>query len=286
MNPDPSSITAVVLVYNRAAALGRTLDELAKLPLIGRTIVVDNASSDNSAAVAEERGGITVIKLPTNIGVAAFDHGVKSVRTRFTLILDDDAWPDAQSLSRAHALLASDDSLAAVALSPVHPATNVHEWPRLKTASLNSPFLGCGNLIRTSDWHTAGGYNPDFFLYRNDTDLALTFAAQGRGVAFDPAWIVWHDSPSAARKSERWLHLATRNWAWMARRHARGVWLVIGLFAAFAHAIREAGPSVTRLRATLRGIREGLFQPAPLLPLDVRRAGTGFRSLVRAKIGL
>jgi len=280
------SISAVVLVYNRRAALARTLEELVKLPLISRIIVVDNASTDDSASGVTPRPDTTVLRLDSNIGVAAFERGVRSVDTPFVLILDDDAWPDAASLGHAHALLASDDSLAAVALSPVHPATNIREWKNLTGPCLNSPFMGCGNLIRITDWHAAGGYEGRFFLYRNDTDLALAFAALGRGVAFNPNWIVWHDSPAVGCKSERWLHLATRNWAWMARRHARGVWLVIGLVAAFAHALREAGFKRCRVRATLRGIREGLFWPAPLLPANVPRTGEGFKRLVKAKLGM
>jgi len=279
------TISALVLVYNRERALARTLDELAKLPLIARVVVVDNASTDGSASAAEGRPDTKVVRLGVNTGVAAFARGIGEIETPFVLVLDDDAWPDAGSLSAAHALLSADDSLAAVALSPVHPESKVREWPRLRSRSLESPFMGCGNLVRVSDWHAAGGYEGKFFLYRNDTDLALAFAALGRGVAFDPSWIVWHDSPAAGRKTERWLHLATRNWAWMARRHARGVWLVIGLVAAFAHALREAGLSLRRVRAALRGVRQGLFTPAPLLPADVPRTGEGFRRLVRAKLG-
>jgi GT2 family glycosyltransferase len=192
------------------------------------------------------------------------------------LILDDDSWPDPESLRRALNLLEARKELAAVTLLPFHPATKKSEWPHLTQTHDDWPFMGCANLVRATDWLAVGGYEEAFFLYRNDTDLALKLLAAGRGVHADPALFASHDSPAAARKSERWLHLATRNWIWMARRHGRGISKGMGLLFGVAWAFKQAGFSWGRLRTVGRGAREGCFCAVPPLPAQSASDGRAF----------
>jgi hypothetical protein len=107
-------------------------------------------------------------------------------------------------------------------------------------------------------------------------------------VAFDPAWRVTHDTASGAgqRKSERWLELATRNWLWMCRRHGRGVSKLVMMALGPMHAVRCAGLSPRRLGCVLRGVRGGLFRPAPPLPGVCVRVGGGLREMLRLRVGL
>jgi GT2 family glycosyltransferase len=142
-------------------------------------------------------------------------------------------------------------------------------------------MMGCGNLVRTSAWRQVGGYEGAFFLYRNDTDLALKLLAAGHDVYFDPTWIVWHDSPAAAHKSERWLYYATRNWGWLARRHGRGFTKYLGTLAGFAWASRQAGLSPKRQWRALNGALASLRCAPPKLPDVCKVSGKHFARLVR-----
>src|SRR5262249_44425241 len=154
----------------------------------------------------------------------------------------------------------------AVALLPKHPTTGREEWAGLgEGGRARFVRMGCGNLVRAEAWRKVEGYESGFFLYRNDTDLALKLLAAGYDVWFDPAWIVWPDSPAASRKSERWLRLATRNWGWLARRHGRGFSKWFGMLAGFAWASRQAGLSAKRQLAVLHGLLDSLHTP-PALP--------------------
>ena len=285
-------LTVIIVSYRRAAALNATLAHLARQGVPGvitgvasEVIVVDNASGDDSVAMVR-RGfpGVTVIELPANLGVEAFNVGAKAATGDVLLILDDDAWPDAGVLPAALSALEAERDLAAIALLPVHPGTRHSEWPFVKEPLDAFPFMGCANLIRRDVWSSAGGYQREFFLYRNDTDLALTLLAMGQRVRCDPAWRAWHDSPATAIKSERWLWLATRNWLWLCRRHAKGKGAVLGALGGIARALMHAGPSPRRLSCVVRGAWRGLFSPAPTQ--SVPKTGEGFRRLLAVRRGV
>lgn len=282
-------LSVIVLSFNRREALRRTLAELSSLgPRLGttfETIVVDNASTDGTQAmVADEFPTVRLVALAENVGVAAFNRGGEIAGGDVLLILDDDSWPDGDSLVAAMALLADNAGVAGVALSPIHPRTRVAEWPFLTTPRSRWPVMGCGNLVRTRAWHAVGGYEESFFLYRNDTDLAMKLLAAGFETWADPSWIVWHDSPHAARKSDRWLDLATRNWVWLARRHARGWRLPFAIALGWAWACRHAGVSPRRLGLVTRGTWHGLTGAAhPMLPA-IQPDGTAFAELLRLQV--
>ncbi|MBL8764048.1 MAG: glycosyltransferase [Phycisphaerae bacterium] len=292
--PPRLSLGVVIVTRDRAQSLERTLHELAAIPETGLApiVVVDNGSSSphasrNRAACAVHPHA-RLVDAGGNLGVASFNLGARSLNTDTILILDDDAWPESGAVAAALALLASRPNIAAVALHPHHPRTRRSEWPFVASSRSAAvaprggwPFLQCGNLIRHADYLAAGGYEPAYFLYSNDTDLALKLLARGRDVWFDPAWIVWHDCPTASHRPLLWCRLATRNRIWTARRHLgplRGRW--IGILAAGA-ALRVAGLSPRRALAVTRGMIEGMTGPAPPLPATVPRDRRGFTELLR-----
>lgn len=260
-------ISAIVVSYNRRAALLRTLSHLRGHPLIGEIIVVDNASHDGSSDAA--RGALegfqraSVVDAGRNSGVEAFNTGASLATLPLLLVLDDDAYPAPAALGAARDALVKDRALGAIALAPHHPEHLGAEWPHARADAASFPMMGCGNLVRAEAWRRAGGYLGAYFLYRNDTDLALTLLALGYGVRFDPAWVVWHDSPCAAAKSDRWLRLATRNWVWMARRHGRGAWKWLGIALGAARAFMHAGVDNSRAELVMDGLRAGLREDAP-----------------------
>jgi GT2 family glycosyltransferase len=298
--PSPHANLAIVIVsFNRRDALLETLSRVADLaPTV---VVVDNASTDDSVAhLRSHFPNVHVIANQTNAGVAAFNQGATAVDQLaharaipntpddLVLILDDDARPDPASLGAAINALSRDPNLAGVALLPIHPATNRPEW-RATEPTNRFPMMGCANLVRRDCWRRAGGYCEAFFLYRNDTDLALSLlslASQNTptGLAFNPAWFAHHDSPAATRKSDRWLHLATRNWIWMARRHGRGLWRLLGITLGTLWACKLAGLSLSRLTRVIRGVRDGVFHAAPPLAPSIKPDGRAYRDLIRMQM--
>ncbi len=288
-------MSVVVLSYNRKEALLETLTRLrggedcTGSASDAEVIVVDNASTDGSAgAVREHMPWVTLLTRDGNEAIAGFNRGVEAATGELVLILDDDARPDPKAITQAVELLGARPDLGAVTLVPVHPKTGKSEWPfadRMTSPCDDWPVMGCCNLVRRSVWRAVGGYEERFFLYRNDTDLAMKILGAGLGVHCNPAWRCEHDSPAAARKSARWCRLATRNWIWLARRHGRGMSGMIGALAGWAWAHKLSGFSASRQWATLCGAAEGWGTPKPPLPRSVRPDGRAWRRLMRLRWG-
>lgn len=146
--------------------------------------------------------------------------------------------------------------------------------------------MGPGNIIRRSAWDAVGGYEGGYFLYRNDTDLALKLMGAGYEVLFTPDCKVWHDSPIARTKTAKWLYRSTRNWVWLARRHGRRGSGLVAILMGWIWAHRLAGLSPTKHIATLRGLFAGLFSAAPKLESTVKPDGKALKRLVLLKLGL
>lgn len=287
-------LSIVILSYNRREALLRTLNHMTSLNSDGadfylrtEVIVVDNASKDGSAdAVHTQFPGVKVVALTSNEAIQGFNIGVAKSQGEYVLILDDDAWVEPQVLREAFQCIEQKKNVGGIALLPKHPKTGASEWQFATLASDKFPVMGCGNLVRASAWRQVAGYEQAFFLYRNDVDLALKLLSAGWRVAFRPSWTVWHDSPAAALKSERWLHLATRNWVWLVRRHEHNP-LVIGtaLVLHLATALRSAGLDVDRMHCVMSGFADGWKEPVPALPSICKRTG-GLRLLLRLRLGI
>ncbi len=289
---EANTLSVVVLSHNRRDALITTLDALraADATRHAELIVVDNASTDASAdAVREHHPDARIVELSSNIGVGAFNRGVAEATGDIVLVLDDDAIPEPGAVARAMEMLRENAHAWAVTLHPRHPSDNRSEWPFAdQTPSCDWPVMGCANLVRRWAWARAGGYEPAFFLYRNDTDLALKIRRLGGRVLFDPALVVVHHSPIARRKSDRWLRCATRNWIWLAKRHAKGLDRARAACLGWAWAHRLAGFSPVRHIRVLIGAAQGFLLPAPALPLTVQakplNRGDGITRLLRARL--
>lgn len=87
-------VTVIVIAHDvRAEVLAclRSIEEHAG-GLDAEAILVDNASSDGTAAAVRERfPGVSVIERPANEGVAARNHGLRRATGRYRMFLDSDA---------------------------------------------------------------------------------------------------------------------------------------------------------------------------------------------------
>jgi glycosyltransferase involved in cell wall biosynthesis len=96
-------IVAVVPAYNEAEVIGRVVDEIRESDRRIDVVVVDDASSDDTAVVAEARGA-TVLRLPFNVGIGgAVQTGFRyAVEHDYDLAvrLDGDGQHDAREIAK------------------------------------------------------------------------------------------------------------------------------------------------------------------------------------------
>jgi GT2 family glycosyltransferase len=290
-------ISVVILSFNRREALSHTLTQLSQQAWVNgedghgsaQVIVVDNASHDGSAQMVQEKfEWVELHSLERNIILEGFNVGAARARHDLLLILDDDSWPSPGAVEQAAAKLEATPNAGGVMLHRKHPKSGAYEWPfaatQLEGIQHHWPDMGCGNLYKTSAWRDVGGYENGYTLYRNDTDIALKLLNHGYDVLFCRDWLVWHDSYIAARKSDRWLHLSTRNWMWMAKRHAGGLLKLRGQLLGWLHAHRLAGWRPRGQLSVLRGALSGLVTSAPPLPPQRAFSNSHYARLLKLKM--
>jgi GT2 family glycosyltransferase len=233
-----SSVGVVVLTHDRAADLAATLSRMRPQLEPGRLVVVDNASTDGTAALVAERfPEVTLIRLEANAGAAGRNAGVARLDTTYVAFCDDDAWWAPDSLARAAALLDAHARLALVcgrvlvgvaeredpvsaqmAASPLPPRPGLPGQPILG-------FLCAATMVRRDALLAAGGFEPRFFLGGEEELLAINLAAAGWELVYVPDLIV-HHHPSPQRDAGRRGQLLLRNALWTAwlRRRPRDAW--------------------------------------------------------------
>lgn len=222
-----AAITAIVVSYDSAEVLPACLNALAGEGV--PAIVVDNASSDDSRAIAEAKGA-RVIANARNEGYGRANNiGVAAAETPYVLIVNPDL-----ELGRgaAAALLAAAELYPdAGVLAPriVEPSGRIFLQPRslLSPAHLNRsgtmtipegdaclPFLsGACLLIRRNLFVSLGGFDPAIFLFYEDDDLCRRMRDAGHALIHVHGAEARHGrgrstAPSPQRRFKARWHLA------------------------------------------------------------------------------
>ena len=246
-----ANIDAVVVSYRSAATLRGCVAPLAALPDV-RVTVVDNASPDRSLdAVADL--GVDLVSAPRNGGFSyGCNLGAARGRAPYLLFLNPDARIDADSLARLHACLESVPAAGLAAPRILHDdgtlAWSLRRFPRHRSTFAQALFLhrlwpraawtdelvrepgayerpgapdwvsGACMLVRRSACEAIGGFDEDFFLYCEDTDLCRRLWAAGHGVRFQPAAVARHVGGASSATGETQA-IAARSRLLYARKH-------------------------------------------------------------------
>jgi GT2 family glycosyltransferase len=258
MDDRPDRRVAVVMItYNRREEVLGSLARLTALAERPPIVVVDNGSTDGTAAaVAERFPGVSVVPAGRNLGAAGRTLGVRHVTAPYVAFADDDTWWGPGALRRAAELFDAHPRLAVVTArvlvgpeeredpvcrelerSPLPAAPGMPGRPLLG-------FLAGASVVRRQAFLEAGGFRPEFFIGGEEELLAADLAARGWWLCYVPELVV-HHHPSARRDagSRRWY--SVRNALWFA-------WLRRPLSAAVRQTLRQAR-AVPWDRAALRG---------------------------------
>lgn len=275
---DPPRISVVILTHNRADELAVTLERMCALPLRPPIIVVDNASTDATAALVRERfPQVALIRLERNLGAAARNLGVRQAATPYVAFSDDDSWWQPGSLERACALLDAHPRVAAVC-ARILLGADEHEDPvcaemarsPLPRARLPGPallgFVACAVAFRRQAYLDAGGYERRFFVGGEEELLALDLVTQGWSIVY-AAHLTVHHHPSPRRDNADRQRVVVRNMLWVA-------WLRLPL----AHALGQTW-RICRGAPSRRAMAAGLASALRALRWVLRR-----RQVVRPEV--
>lgn len=232
----PHLVSVIIVSWNGRSLLDACLSALRKQTGSNcQIIVVDNGSSDGTTAfVRESFRGVEVIALPKNMGFSRANNlGIRHARGEYVALLNNDAEPAPGWLGELVAALEANPDVGSCASKML-----LHDQPHLadacgdfysiegipgKIGHLESAdrynesrevFGACAGaaLYRRALLEKLGGFDEDFFIVHEDTDLSFRFRLHGYTCVYVPTAVVYHHlSASIGYQSDTAVYYAQRN---------------------------------------------------------------------------
>jgi N-acetylglucosaminyl-diphospho-decaprenol L-rhamnosyltransferase len=232
-------ISVIVINYNSGERLHRCLDCLAEQSFTDfETIVVDNASTDDSATAAEVCPLATeLIKSKTNLGFATGNNlAARQARGDWLAFLNPDAYaaPDwLETLFSATIEFPFADAFGSTQIDALDPrkldgAGDAYHafglpyrghfgWPVESLPPDGEVFAPCAAaaLYRRHVFEKLGGFEERFFCYGEDVDLAFRLRLMGgRVVQVAGARVLHEGSGITGKRSDFTIYHGHRNRIW------------------------------------------------------------------------
>ncbi|WP_295647673.1 glycosyltransferase family 2 protein [uncultured Dietzia sp.] len=255
--PD-SRVSVVMITWNRREEALLALKRLRTLPERPEVFVVDNGSTDGTAAaVAGRHPWARLIASPTNLGAVGRTLGVDAARTPYIAFCDDDTWWEPGSLRAGADALDAHPGLGVVtARIVVEPGGEVDpivaelenspvvgpEW--LPGPALGS-FLAGASIIRRAAYREVGGFHERLWLGGEEELMAADLASAGWELCYLEDLLVHHQASVLRDPHLRRRH-GIRNTLWF-------TWLRRPLRAALRRT-RDVLASAPRDRVTVAGV--------------------------------
>jgi GT2 family glycosyltransferase len=279
-----ASVAVVIPNWNGAALLPTCLDALGRQTYGDfEIVVVDNGSTDDSAAVLARYAAVRVLRFGRNRGFgAATNAGIRATASRYVATLNNDAVPAAGWLAALVAAAEADPAVGMCASRMVFAARPDRlnscgialdragiAWDLLGGApvgadrGLAEPFGACAGaaLYRRTMLAAIGLFDERFFAYLEDVDLAWRARrARWRCRYVRGAVVVHQHSATGGEGSVRKRYLLGRNKVWLLAKNypAAGWWRWLPLVLAYDLAAVGYALATRRDGAALRGRLAGV----------------------------
>jgi GT2 family glycosyltransferase len=236
----PPGLTAVVVTHNSESVIGPCLRLLRRSLPQAELIIVDNASTDGTAAEFDAVPGVVKIVNSENVGYGrACNLAATAATTSHLVFLNPDVGVESVDPDALEAeLVCVPFGLVAPCFRErwrVAPVLFAHShWlvdlckhvigplrPR-ELRWLRSPVrprgawwpAGAMVLVARAEFLALGGFSPQLFLYYEDRDLARRYAAAGLPIRTSRSIVGHHERRTAASTGHS-LRVATAAWAYM-----------------------------------------------------------------------
>jgi GT2 family glycosyltransferase len=288
-------ISVLVVNYRRRDLLNECLASveasLARVPggsRAGELIVIDNGSDDGSADMVRERHPTArLIELPNNEGFApAVVRGTTVARGDWLLLVNNDATvaPDAIGLLLAAGEL--DDRVGAVTaqvrfadrpdtinstgleIDKLGICYDRHAGSPVSSEEGGQPVQvfgasGCVAAYRREMLDEIGGFDPSFFAFLEDADLAWRARMAGWRCVYEPRAVAHHHGSATAGEGSTFKYeLVGRNRVRLLAKNAtrgqlaRWGWAMLAYDVAYVVFVALMDRTLAPLRGRLRGLRE------------------------------
>ena len=237
-----TSLSVVVVTFNCREAVARTLPPLVEQLTDGdELIVVDNASSDGTAAaVGELAPGAVLVEPGRNLGFAAgCNAGAARASGDLLLFLNPDAvaapgfcdairrplaegrgweaWMGLVTAERGRVVNTEGGVVHFTGIAWAGGAGRPLERDGGGVAAGEVAFAsGACLAIPRQAWERAGGFPGEFFLYHEDVDLSLRLRLGGGRIGIEPRAEVDHEY-EFEKGAAKWRFMERNRWATILR---------------------------------------------------------------------
>ncbi len=232
------TISLLVLSYNGKHITPIILDSILKLDYPKdkiETLIIDNASTDGSATLfASKYPWAKILTMERNVAYAAFNRAVQVCKGEYCFILNNDIEFDSKCLKEIVAEFERHPEAVAVgpALYDFITRKQLYTHKYLSRSFYNGSDYGTAFTQKDDEMATKETYtgvpalrtsfakslpyvfDPDYFLYVEDVDLAYRLRLMGHTIYRARKAIVYHKPGSTAKEvfsSERLTFLIERN---------------------------------------------------------------------------
>jgi GT2 family glycosyltransferase len=222
------ALTAIVVAHDSAHALPGCLHALGEAGV--PTLVVDNASLDGSADIAE-RHGARVVRNPRNEGYGRANNiGARAVESDFILVCNPDVTVDAGCVAELLNATRRYPDAGFFAPKIVEPSGRVFFQPRSLLATYLEnpsgplvlpegdacvPFAsGACFLIRRDLFLRLGGFDERIFLFYEDDDLCRRLTDANAALIYVPAAVVRHGRGGSSAPDPGRIYKSRWHQAW------------------------------------------------------------------------
>lgn len=287
-------VSVVIVNYNGKEFLKQCLLTLSKTNYPNyKVVIVDNASTDGSLTEIRNSFGsdprITVVENSKNLGHAeGCNIGAKNTEGKYLVFLDSDTefkdenwlWElvkfmendDSVGSAQAKLVLTEDkncldyvcvdvDALGTWAANYGSKAENLKESFEILAAS-----AGCC-IIRREIFDQAGGFDPDYFIYDDDTDLSIRVRLLGHRILYVPSAVVIHRGGILRGVSGMMLYHSSKNRMRTVLKNyeLRNVWWRFSVLTFFTFAV-SVGFFAAKKNEEAKATLKGLMNPIKNLP--------------------
>jgi hypothetical protein len=234
-------VSLVVLNWNGASIVRECIESLQKLEYPAtEIIVVDNGSTDDSIAVIESVGGISIVKNRTNLGYAGgLNAGIRAAKGTYVATINNDITADPAWLNEIIPLLESDGAIGIISgrqmnylnrdiidalYSYLHPSLIFFQeaFRKRYDAAMHgtSPVRvlgvsGASTIYRKKMLEELNGLDETLFAYHEESDLCMRAFLAGWKCIFVPSAVTYHRrSVSFNRIKGAMFYYQTRNRLW------------------------------------------------------------------------
>ena len=214
--PENPLVSIIVVVYNQADLTLECLKSILAIEFSNYELILfDNNSGDETSELFARVKGARIIKNTTNIGfLKAVNHAVAAAEGEFLLLLNNDAMPEPDAVSRAVSVMKESCGIGAVGGKILRPDGSLQEagsitWNNavnLEYGRGQDPDSGafqfrrdvdycCGAflLLRRAQFLEMDGFDEAFSpAYYEENDFCLRLRKAGFRVVYEPAIRVRH----------------------------------------------------------------------------------------------